>query len=159
MNYGRRALAQPLVSRPAYGQGRASVPVAESGLPSGGPSNKGLPLDDSIPGEKTNAKPEDDIRDFDRNTDTPIYRKDGPDDQLKDRDRIDVRDDNADKHDGIGEMGKGTWDTTIKTKYPYRDGLPHQQYASTEFVVELWKLRQAHELRITPGRVFLAAKP
>lgn len=136
------------------------MPVAESGLPSGGPTDKGLPVDPSIPGSSTFNKKVDDVRDFDRSTDTPNYRRDNPDDQLKKRDRIDTREDNAEKHDGIGEMGKGKWDTTVKTKYPYRDGLPHQHYASAREVVELWKLQYAHTARIVAGgRVKVAARP
>jgi hypothetical protein len=140
-------LTQPLITRPAYGV--SNCLCAESGLPSGGPSSKGLPLEDSIPGSATFAKPEDDVRDFDRNTDTPIYQKDDADDQLKDRDRIDVRDDNADKHDGIGYPGKGQWDQrSPKTKWPYRDDIPNTKWASSEFVLGLWELEQAPILRL-----------
>lgn len=143
----RTSLTQPLVSRPAYGEGRTPT-LAESKLPEGGPAGKGLPVEDGLPGSATFSKKEDDVRDFDRNTDTPIYRKDNADDLLKDRSRVDTREDNADKHDGIGGFGKGEWDTTIKTRYPYRDGLPHQHFASAENVVELWKLSHAHDLRV-----------
>ena len=148
------SLSQPLVSRPAYGRGQGTV--AESGLPEGGPADRGLPLDPSIPGSKTFVKPLDDTRDFDRSedekgNDEPIYRQDYADDLLKDRSRIDVREDNADKHDGIGQMGKGKPDPRdqSKTKYPYRDDKPNEKNAaSVQFVVEAWRLRQAHTLRI-----------
>ncbi len=156
---GRTALTQPLITRPAYGEGHSPT-VAEAKLPSGGPSDRGLPLEDSLPGSATFSKREDDVRDFDRSTDTPLSRKDNADDQLKDRDRVDVRDDNADKHDGIGELGKGEWSTTIKTKYPYRDGLPHTMYASAPFVVGLWKLGSAHNLRVRSETVVkVASRP
>lgn len=126
--------------------------IAESGLPSGGPSGKGLPVEDSIPGSATFAKKEDDVRDFDRDDDEPIYRKDNADDLLKDRERIDTREDNADKHDGIGEMGKGEWTTTIKTKYPYRDDIPNVKWASeSEYIVELWRLGFAPTLHLVSG--------
>lgn len=143
-----KPLTQPLITRPAYG----SRPVAESGLPSGGPSDKGLPLEDSLPGSATFSKKEDDVRDFDRNDDEPIYRRDNADDLLKDRDRIDIRDDNADKHDGLGAWGKGEWDPrSPKTKYPYRDGIPNTKSASAEFVVGLWELASAPTLRLLSG--------
>lgn len=162
MDYGRRALAQPLVSRPAYGQERASapVPVAQSGLPSGDPGGKGVSLDKDIPGQSTFNKPEDDIREPDKAEPGSIYRKDGPDDLAKPQDdqEGDERHHEDFKPRFAPPGGRPDNDPTV-TKYPYRDGLPHQQYASTEFVVELWKLRQAHELRISPGRLFLAAKP
>lgn len=139
-----KALHQPLVTRPA-----CEEILAESGLPSGGPSDKGLPLEDSLPGSATFAKPEEDTRDFDHSTDTPIYRKDNADDLLKDRDRIDVRDDNADKHDGIGFPGKGEWDKRgPKTRYPYRDDIPNTKSASSEFVLELYKLDQVPTLHV-----------
>lgn len=119
------SLQQPLVSRPAYGEGRGTV--AESGLPGGGPSNKGLPLDSGIPGTSTFTKPQDaPVRDFDKGKDESIYRTDNADDLLTDRERVDTREDNADKHDGIGGYGKGEWDKTgPKSRYPYRDGIPN----------------------------------
>lgn len=145
----RTSLTQPLVSRPAYGEGHS--PRAESELPSGGPSNKGLPLDSGIPGASTFNKPEDDIREFDKGKDESIYRTDNADDLLTKRDRIDIREDNADKHDGIGTWGKGEWDPdrSPKTKYPYRDGLPNQHNAA-EFVAELWQAEHAHVVRFGP---------
>lgn len=152
----------------APGQNRPHRPVAQSGLPSGDGGGKGMSLDKDIPGEQTFKKPEEDIRDFDRskddNKDKDPWRRDSPDDQLKERNVVDDKEDWGQQHDNIGEMGKGEWDTTIKTKYPYRDGLPHQHYASNaevdpEFVAGLWLLRTAHELRITPGRRIVAARP
>lgn len=149
----KSALVQPLISRPAYGKG-FSPTVAESGLPSGGPSDKGLPLENSIPGSATYAKPEDDTRDFDGAKDEPIYRTDYADDLLVDRERIDTREDNADKHDGIGYLGKGEWDErSPKTRYPYRDGIPNTKSASAEFVVDLWELSRAPELHLPGDRI------
>ena len=140
----------PLITRPGYGAGRAAIPVSESKLPSGGPGGKGMPLDPGIPGSATFSKPEDDIRE-DGADDEPIKRVDGPDDLLKDRSRIDTREDNADKHDGIGEMGKGEWDTTIKTKYPYRDDRPNQHYAMAEYVAGVYLLKTAFEVVVPPA--------
>lgn len=137
-------MKQPLVSRPAYGYGRPAMPTAESGLPSGGPSGKGLPVDPAIPGTSTFNKPEKDIREP-RKDDEPIKRVENPDDLLKDRDRIDTKEDWGQQHDQIGEMGKGKWDTTIKTKYPYRDDRPNAHYASAEFVVGMYLSANSHE--------------
>jgi len=143
------ALSQPLVTRPGYGRERT---VAESGLPSGGPSDKGLPVDSGIPGTQTFAKPVDDIREFDKAEDKSIYRTDNADDLLTKRDRIDVREDNANKPNGIGEMGLGKPDPKdySKTKYPYRDNKPNDKNAS-DFVAQMWLLRQAHSLRLSGG--------
>ena len=80
---GETLLSQPLVSRPAYGQGRSNTPVATSGLPQGDPASHGRSLDKDIPGSSTHAKPEDDIRDFDESEDSSMYKVDGPDDLLK----------------------------------------------------------------------------
>lgn len=132
----RKSLTQPLVTRPAYGEGNPALPkgdekVAESGLPGGGPSNKGLPIDSGIPGSKTFVKPQDDTRESDKGEDESIYRTDNADDLLTDRERIDVREDNANNHDGVGAWGKGKWDErSPKTKYPYRDGIPNTHSAS-----------------------------
>lgn len=106
-------------------------------LPSGGPPQKGLPLDPGIPGQSTHSKPVDDIRKPD-NDDESIYRVDGPDDMTKDRGRIDVNEDNADADTSYG--GRGENDSS-KTKYPYRDGVPNAHNAS--FVAELWRLEGA----------------
>jgi len=121
-------------------------------LPGGGPSDRGLPLDSGIPGSSTYSKPEGDVRQPSKD-DESIHRVDDADDLTKDRSRIDTVEDNADKHDGIGEMGKGEWDTTNKTKYPYRDKRPNQHYAALnpDSVVELWCLRNAHELTLPPS--------
>lgn len=139
-------------------------PVAESGLPVGDPGGKGISLDKDIPGEKTYSKPEDDIRDFDHSTDTAPERIDGPDDMLKDRERVDVNEDNADKHDGIGYNGEGgrPKDSPTVTKYPYRDGRPDRHYASDQasFILGLYQLRFAREetVRLGGGMVRTAAR-
>lgn len=142
-------MQQPLVTRPAYGHGGSSMPVGESKLPSGGPGGKGMPLDPGIPGTTTYAKPEDDIREP-RKDDEPIKRVDNADDLTKDRSRIDTREDNADKHDGIGYNGQGEYDGTGKTKWPYRDEHRHPHFASVdpEFVVALYRLKTAHEITV-----------
>jgi hypothetical protein len=121
-----------LVSRYLYGEG-ASLATAE--LPSGGPSDKGLPLDDGVPGYRTFSKPEDDVRTPTRD-DEAIYRVDGPDDLAKSRDRVDVVDqgDTSTSTYGLGESDQG------KTKYPHRDDKPNSHNASDvdpEFVAQL----------------------
>lgn len=143
-------MLSPLVSRPAYGDGRAATPTSESKLPSGEPGGKGMPLDPGIPGSATFSKPEEDIREP-RTDDEPIKRVENPDDLLKDRKRLDTREDNADRHDGIGEMGEGQWDTTIKTRYPYRDDHSDSHYASMEYVVGCYLLKTAREIVIHPS--------
>lgn len=115
-------MQQPLVTRPAYGE----APVAESKLPSGTPGGKGLPLDDSIPGAATHAKPEEDIR-HDAPGDGSMYRVDGPGDIAKDQTTPDGRD-LGDLKPGYAPPGQ---DTTPKTRYPYRDGIPNAHNART----------------------------
>lgn len=121
-------LRQPLVTRPAYGEGNPALPKgdqhnAQSGLPEGGPSNRGIPLDSGIPGYRTFVKTEDATTgDPDKHTDESKYRIDNADDLLKNQDKLEVREDNADKHDGIGAWGQGESDPNgPKTRYPYRD--------------------------------------
>jgi hypothetical protein len=147
---------QPLVTRPAYPESDAAVPrgderVGESGLPGGGPSDKGLSLDEKIPGTSTHDKPEGDVREFDKPKDETIYRVENADDLLTNRQRIEVRDDNADKHDGIGAWGKGEWEGP-KTKYPYRDDIPNTVNASAEFVLARWDAEHAPVRRIHADR-------
>jgi hypothetical protein len=141
-------MSQPLVTRPAYGS-----PVGVSGLPGGGPSDKGLPVDPGIPGSATYAKPVGDTREQGKD-DEPIKRVDDADDLTKERGRIDTREDNADKHDGIGFNGVGEQDNA-KTKYPYRDGLPNTHNAA--MVVGLFRLQTAPDLRIDLEDVRVAA--
>lgn len=155
------ALQQPLVTRPAYGQGQeepyepwmpqvisvggvpieeyarlrgfqAKNPVSESGLPQGDPGGKGIKLDKDIPGESTFNKPEEDIRQPDKAEPGSIYRKDGPDDLAKPQD-----DEQGDQrqHENFKPRFEGPGgrppDDPTVTDYPYRDGLPHQHYAAT----------------------------
>jgi len=113
-----------LSSRPAYGEGEPRVPKGQSGLPSGGPAKRGLPLDDSIPGTKTFVKP------LDENStpepkDESIHRIDNPKDMPKDQSRP-----NEVEMDGnTSYYGLGKSDNT-KTKYPYRDGIPNAHNAA-----------------------------
>jgi hypothetical protein len=125
------------------------MPVGEAKLPSGGPAGHGIPLDSGIPGQATFNKPEDDIRQP-RKDDENIYRVEDADDLLKDRSRIDTREDNADKHDGLGYYGEGHWDSSGKPKYPYRDNRPNTHNARLETIVGLYLLRQAREVVIHP---------
>jgi len=144
----KSALTQPLVSRPAYGRGGT---VAESGLPGGGPADKGQPLDSDIPGTKTFVKPLDDERDADKPTDTSIFRRDNADDLQKSPGQGETRE-HVDPGESIGMMGLGKPDPKdqSKTKYPYRDGIPNQKNASAAFVVGMYQLQQAHTLRVNP---------
>jgi hypothetical protein len=132
--------------------------VGEAKLPDGGPADRGLSLDKDIPGTSTFNKPEDDIRDFDKGDNTDPWRRDSPDDQLKNRERVDTKEDWSEPHDGIGEMGKGKSDPRdmSKTKYPYRDDPKHPHYASrpfnaeADYVAQLFLLRFAHEAIVEP---------
>jgi hypothetical protein len=121
--------------------------VAESGLPGGGPSDKGRSLDKDIPGTSTFNKPEGDIREFDKAEPGSIYRKDGPDDLAKPQDDPEGdrphHEDFKPTYTGPGGRPKG--DPTV-TDYPYRDDRKHKHYASVAYVVEAHLLRTAHEL-------------
>lgn len=139
-------MQQPLITRPAYGYGRPAMPVGVSGLPGGGPSNKGLPVDPGIPGSSTFDKPEEDIREPGHD-DESIDRVDGPDDLTKDRDRVDTREENAPKHDGIGYTAPGPYDTP-KTPYPYRDDKPNAHNASARIVLGMYLSALAHEAEV-----------
>lgn len=143
---------QPLVTRPAYGHGGLST-VAESKLPSGSPGGKGLSLDPEIPGTSTYAKPEGDVREFDKAEEGSIYRKDGPDDRAKKQDNPegDRRDNRWIQPRYESPGGRPPGDPTVTT-YPYRDKRPNQHYASVdpEFVVALFRLKTAHTLTLPP---------
>jgi len=143
---------EPLVTRPAYGHGGLPT-VAESKLPSGDPAKKGIGLDPDIPGTKTHAKPVDDIREPDKADEGSIYRKDGPDDLVKPQDNPEAdRRENQWIQPRIMLPGGRPKDDPTVTKYPYRDGRPHQHYANIDprFVVELYGLTRAHALRLPP---------
>ena len=141
-----------------YGNGQFShwdkkadleFPLATAELPTGGPSDRGLPLDSGIPGYKTFSKPEDDIR-TPESKDEPIKRVDGPDNLTKDRDRVDTREDNA----RIGPPSltdTGPWDSSPKTPYPYRDDKPNTHNASADMVAGYWILETAPERFLPAG--------
>jgi hypothetical protein len=63
----------------------------QAGLPEGPPSAKGLSLDDSIPGYKTFAKPEDAPPRKQDGDDESIYRVDNAEDKAKEQSRPDER--------------------------------------------------------------------
>ena len=143
-------MASPLVARPPYGHGHPAMPVGESKLPSGGPSDKGLPLDSGIPQTKTYAKPVDDIREFDKADEGSIYKKDTPDEVSKPQQTLDGdRRQNDWLKPHYSDPGSRPSDDTMITKYPYRDGLPHAHSAA--MVLGLWQLRTAHDLRLDLG--------
>jgi hypothetical protein len=154
-------LKQPLVTRPAYGQ-----PVAEAKLPGDGDgaADRGLSLDKDIPGTSTFNKPEGDIREFDKSEPGSIYRKDSPDETTKPQDGSPKDDSTGDGRDNeykpnFGSPGGRPPDDPTVTDYPYRDDPKHNQYASAEFVAQLFLLRQAHEVTLVPKpRIRLAAK-
>ena len=156
---GRKALAQPLTSRPGYGEGDPALPrgsVGESKLPSGPPAGKGVGLDPDIPGTRTFAKPTDDVRDFDKSEEGSIYERESPDQMAKpqdDADPGDERDHSEFKPTSTPPGGRPEDDNAI-TKYPYRDGIPNRHNASAEFVAGLWALRFAHEIVIEPSSLF-----
>lgn len=110
--------------------------VAE--LPSGGPVDRGLPVDPGIPGASTHAKPVSDVREQEVN-DESIHRVEDANSISKDRDRIDTNEDNADQNTSYNGLGDS--EATSKTKYPYRDGVPNAHNAS--FIAEMWKLEAA----------------
>lgn len=124
--------------------------MAVAELPSGGPSDHGLPVDDSIPGYKTYNKPEEDVR-KPEHRDEPIKRLESPNDYSKDRDRIDTREDNKD----IGPPSytdTAPEDSSPKTPYPYRDDKPNTHNASVaEIVVGLHLLDHAPILFLRSG--------
>ena len=126
--------------------------LSESGLPDGGPGSKGLPLDPKIPGTSTHDKPEEAIRESDKGKEESIYRTDNADDLLTSGDGpIPVKQENANKHDGIGAYGKGKQDErSPKTKWPYRDGIPNTHSAS-EYVLARWQAEQAPQRRVFAG--------
>lgn len=120
--------------------------VAE--LPSGGPSDRGLPVDDSIPGYKTYNKPEDDVR-KPTPKDEPIKRLESPNDYSKDRDRIDTREDNK----NIGPPSytdTAPEDSSPKTPYPYRDDKPNTHNAA-EIVAGLYLLETSPVMFLPSG--------
>lgn len=154
MTHGRTALTQPLTTRPADGEGRPATPVAVSGLPGTGPSQKGIGLDKDLPGTSTYNKPENDTREPDKADPGSIYRVDGPDDLAKPQDDagLDERDHSEFKPRYTGPGGRPKDDPTV-TKYPYRDDKPNRHNASeqAEFVLGLYQLGFAREARVQLG--------
>ena len=124
-------MKQPLVTRPPYGKGRARDPVAVAELPQGGPATKGLPLNESIPGDKTFAQPENNDTGHSPARDESIYRIRDPRDMTKDQSRQDQIDHSeADPH--YFGLGKPT------------DNLPYRRPSNIARVVAaLWELRGA----------------
>lgn len=140
-------MTSPLVLRPAYG---SRDPLAEAKLPEGSPAGKGLSLDDSIPGERTFAKPEDDKSTGESDPkDESIYRVDGPRDLGKSQNRSDEIDHSNAQPSFVG-LGKPD-ERSPKTKYPYRDGIPNTHNASVEFVAGAWLVGQARDLLVPSG--------
>lgn len=133
--------SSPLVSRPAY----ALAPIAESGLPEGGPAGRGVPLDGDIPGTKTHVKPLDDDGKTEPK-DESIHRVDSPREMGKTpsrRDEIDYSEAQP------SYMGLGKPQNSPKTKYPYRD--------AAEFVAGMWRLREAKDLLVPGGSAYRVA--
>jgi hypothetical protein len=147
-------MIQPLITRPGYGEGHPALPrstsekQAESGLPEGGPSDHGLPLDSKIPGWKTFTKPLDSTSTHPKG-DEPVDRIDGGYSIPKDRDRIDTDEDSANDQPGTYGLGPRDPDDYSKTKYPYRDDKQNWHNASAEFVAGLYHLRFATDCLIT----------
>jgi hypothetical protein len=146
-------MAQPLVLRPPYG----TSGIAESKLPDGGgPAQKGVSLDPSIPGSSTYAKPSDEAPRETGKDDESIHRQDNADDLTKGPQTTpDERDHGQTFSPSYAPPvgGKSDQDVTEKTKWPYRDGFPNRN-ASAEFVAELWRLKTATEVRLSlPGKV------
>lgn len=114
-------MTSPLVTRPPYKGG-------ESKLPGAGPTGKGLPVDSGLPGYKTFAQPPEEA------PRTPVIKDEHPskvedaDSLLKDRGRIDTRE------QWVGDVpsayGQGPSDSgSSKTRYPYRDNKPNEKNA------------------------------
>jgi predicted nucleic acid-binding Zn ribbon protein len=142
-----RSRQAALVSGPVLG---------ESKLPSGPPADRGVSLDDSIPGQNTFAKPEGESREPSKD-DESIYRVDDADDLTKEQGRGDEIDHS---HASPAYNGLGDSDGTSKTKYPYRDGIPNRHSSEqAEYVAGLYRLRTAHEMFVPAvSRVRVAAK-
>lgn len=123
-------------------------PVAESGLPGTGPSQKGVGLDPNIPGSSTYSKPSGEDERKPTIEDHSMYRHDLADDFPKDQSKPDERDHQYAQpaYARPGEVD----DDYSKTKYPYRDGIPNRHNASiVENVAQLWLLKCAHEVPVS----------
>lgn len=104
-----------------------------SELPGAGVVEKGRTLENDLPGTKTFVKPVEDIRKPEPK-DESIFRVDSPDTKNKSQTTPDINESNADKHFDIGVYGKAPWDSTTKTKYPYRDGIRNTHFAATKII-------------------------
>ena len=126
-----------------------SSPVAESGLPGTGPSQRGVGLDPSIPGTATYSKPSDeDAREPDIG-DGSTYRVDDADSLLKDQKKPDEID-HSHAQPTYRRPGPHVKDDGSITKYPYRDGIPNRHNAAiVENVAQLWLLKCAHEISVS----------
>lgn len=112
------------------------MPRGQSKLPEGSPAGRGVPLSDDVPGVKTFVKPQD----------APA----GEHDKMPwVSDRQEINDAYAESDTGY--YGKGPWEGTTKTRYPYRDGLPHTHNASSAYVVGRFQVEFAPPLRVVPG--------
>jgi len=148
-------MKQPLTPRPPYGEGRSRTPTAEAKLPEGEPADRGLSVDDDIPGTKTFVKPLDDKVEQPMRDET-IHRMDNPRDMAKTPSQRPVKDLSK---SGPGYMGLGKPYLSPKTKYPYRDGKPNTHNASVAFVAGLWLVEHAPERLIQAGRRTVVAAP
>lgn len=134
----------------------ARHPLSQSGLPSGDPAGKGVSLSPDIPGNSTFSKPSLEEPREPSTGDSSIYRVDNADDLLKDQTTPDGID-----HSKANPTFRrpGPHYGPNKTKYPYRDGIPNRHNAGlVSSVVELWNLRDAHEMCIPGWSSRVAAK-
>lgn len=123
--------------------------LGEAKLPGGGPADRGISLDDSIPGTKTFVKPLDDNGETEPKDDS-IHRVDSPREMGK---SPSTKDDEGIDHSKAKPSfnGLGKPQNSPKTKYPYRDNKASAHNASVEFVAALWDLRTAAERVIPAG--------
>lgn len=110
----------------------------ESGLPEGDPAGRGLSLSDDIPGTRTFAKPEDAA---------PEETEQEKHDRKPGQREVNEQDADADS----SYSGAGAHDSSSKTRYPYRTGLPTTHSASTYYVLGAWQSAAAPVVRIAPG--------
>lgn len=138
---------QPLVLRPPYGSAAGGSPVAVSGLPGTGPSDRGVSLSPDIPGTSTFAKPSQEGAREPDIEDSSMYRVDDADDLLKDQ----TKEDEIDHSKARPTFRRpGPHEDYNKTKYPYRNLIPDRHNAAlVEDVVQLWLLKTAHEAPVS----------
>lgn len=125
------------MSRPGYGLD----PLATSKLPGGGPSDRGAPLRDDIPGTQTFTKPLDDHGTDDSAEEGSIYRVDGPRDIGKRQDNGGDGIDHSEATPSYYGLGERDPNDYSKTKYPYRDDKSNTHNAAdADFVAQLYVL-------------------